>query len=316
MSPVHTYLPTTQPDRRLIQSNGSSKVVMSNDINDFPGGYPGHGSSSYGSDRRSGDRYLGDKLLSQSDNETAPHESEPFESAQPPVASYALRHPGPRLEINRSINTGNDLCIEIRSTNVIRKLTIGSRPLKDASVVLRRKIRAHGQRPPVPLLIQMETGEATEALEWAIRIASGDHPGASELQYAQFVELVHIVWEYKFIVELRGIADFIRITHWRSPGETSGNAFVIGTPVSPRSSPTASHDNPTTLQTTWYEAWMFLASLFGWGDIFQEASREVILDNDCDKFYPAPGRNRLPRILQGLWCLSFPSTDSVLRVNS
>ena len=302
MSPVHTYLPTTQPDRRLIQSNGSSKVVMSNNINDFRGGYPGHGSSSYGSDWRSVDGSLGDQLLSQSDNETAPHESEPFESAQPPVASYAPRRPGPRLETNRSITTGKDLCIEIRSrsTNVIRKLTLGSRPLKDASVVLRKEIRAHKQQPPVPLLIQVETDEATEALEWAIRIASGEHPGASELQYAQFVELVHIVWEYKFIFKLRGIPDFIRSTYWRSPGETSGNAFVICNPVSPRSSPTASQDNSTTPQTTCYEAWMFLACLFRWGDIFQEASREVILDNDCDKFYPTPGHNRLPRILQSL----------------
>jgi len=283
---------------------------MSNDINDFPGGYPGHGSSSYGSDWRSGDGSLGDRLLSQSDNETAPHESEPFESAQPPVASYAPRRPGPRLEINRSITTGEDLRIEIRSTNVIRKLRLGSRPLKDASVVFRREIRAHERRPPVPLLIQVETDEATEALEWAIRIASGEHPGASELQYAQFVELVHIVWEYKFMVKLGGIADFIR-TYWQSPGETSGNASVIGTPVSPRSSPTASQDNSTTPPTTCYEAWMFLACLFGWGDIFQEASREVILDNDCDKFYPAPGHNRLPRILQGLWCLSFPSPETL-----
>ncbi|KAF8244430.1 hypothetical protein K440DRAFT_636099 [Wilcoxina mikolae CBS 423.85] len=271
---------------------------MSYDINDFQGGYPGQASSNYGSDWRSGDDILGPQLLSPSDNETGPPESDRFDGTHPAVSSYVPRRPF--LETNRSIPL--DLRIEIQSANVTRKLESGSRELKKASVIFERKIRAHERGPPVPLLIQVETDEATEALVWAIRIANNRPPGPNDLQYmqyAQFVDLVHVVWQYKFIIrdKLQDIAESIKGTYWRSPGDISWNPSIVSSPTSSRSSPTGPLNNPTP-STTCYEAWMLLASLFKWEDVFREASREVILDNDCGKSYPAPGHGRLPQVLQ------------------
>ncbi|KAF8544397.1 hypothetical protein BDD12DRAFT_816174 [Trichophaea hybrida] len=119
------------------------------------------------------------------------------------------------------------------------------------------------------------------------------------MQYAQFVDLVHVVWQYKFMIgdQLQDIAESIKGTFWQSPEEISWNPSFVSSPTSSSSFPSGPLNNPTP-STTCYEAWMLLASLFKWGDVFREASREVILDNDCDKFYPAPGHGRLPQVLQ------------------